>query len=293
MRCACIDIGSNTTRLLVAEPDPARPGRLIEIAAHRAFVRLSAEERRSGVPPEKAAAIAEAVAEQALTARAHDIRALRVVATAALRDAPDREQLLGRIAEAAGVEVEVISGEEEARLAFAGATAGLEPDGGVVLVADVGGGSTELAAGTPGSPPGWWASVPIGSGSLTEAHLHDDPPSPPQLDAARAHAGRAIGGARPPEVDVAWMVGGGATSLRRLCGGHLDPAAVHLVLERLLAGPAFAVALDLDLHVERVRLLPAALLVLEAIGRCAACTVRVGGGGLREGVVLDLLARVR
>jgi exopolyphosphatase/guanosine-5'-triphosphate,3'-diphosphate pyrophosphatase len=72
-RAACIDIGSNTTRLLVAEPDPARPGGLLEVAAHRAFVRLTATERRTGIPADKARAIAEAVAEQALTARANGI----------------------------------------------------------------------------------------------------------------------------------------------------------------------------------------------------------------------------
>src|SRR4051794_35325126 len=75
-RCAVIDIGSNTTRLLVAEPDPGRPGVLVEVAAHRAFVRLTAAERQAGIPPDKAQAIAEAVAEQALTARANDIAAL-------------------------------------------------------------------------------------------------------------------------------------------------------------------------------------------------------------------------
>jgi exopolyphosphatase / guanosine-5'-triphosphate,3'-diphosphate pyrophosphatase len=293
LRCACIDIGSNTTRLLVAEPDPARPGGLVEVAAHRTFVRLSADERRSGVPPEKAAAIAEAVAEQALAARAHDIDALRVVATAALREAPGREALLDRLAEAAGVEVEVLSGEEEARLAFAGAAAGLAPVDGTVLVADVGGGSTELAAGRAGAAPFWWASVPIGSGTLTEAHLRDDPPSRAQLEAARAAARRAIDAAGCPRSDLALMVGGGSTSLRRLCGPELDRATVGQMLERLTRAPAIETALDLDLHAERVRLLPAALLLLDAIGRAGSCTLRVGVGGLREGVVLDLLARVR
>ncbi|MCW2985786.1 MAG: hypothetical protein JWR63_3356, partial [Conexibacter sp.] len=69
-RAACIDIGSNTTRLLVAELDPDRPGAVVEVAAHRAFVRLTAAERRTGIPEDKARAIAEAVAEQALAARA-------------------------------------------------------------------------------------------------------------------------------------------------------------------------------------------------------------------------------
>ncbi|MCW3021650.1 MAG: hypothetical protein JWR30_972, partial [Conexibacter sp.] len=181
MRCACIDIGSNTTRLLVAEPDPSRPGVLVEVAAHRAFVRLTAAERRNGLPPDKVQAIAEAVAEQALVARASGIDGLRVVATAALRAAPGRDALLAHLSAAAGVDVEVLTGEDEARLAFAGATAPLAGTAQTVVVADVGGGSTELAAGTPGEPPVWWASLPIGSGALADAYLRGDPPGAEEL----------------------------------------------------------------------------------------------------------------
>jgi exopolyphosphatase/guanosine-5'-triphosphate,3'-diphosphate pyrophosphatase len=292
-RAACIDIGSNTTRLLVAEPAPGRPGALVEVAAHRAFVRLTAFERRSGIPEEKARAIADAVAEQALTARANDIAALRVVATAALRDAPGRDRLIARLSEAAGVPVEVLSGEEEARLAFAGATASLNGDGdGTVVVADVGGGSTELAHGAPGSAPTWWASLPIGSGALAEAYLVGDPPTAAELDAARAQAAAAVAAAGCPPADVAWAVGGSATSLRRLCGERLSASALDAALARVTRMPAIAAALDLDLHVERVRLLPAGLILLAEVARAAQCPLHVGSGGLREGVVLDLLGEV-
>jgi exopolyphosphatase/guanosine-5'-triphosphate,3'-diphosphate pyrophosphatase len=292
-RAACIDIGSNTTRLLVAEPDPRHPGALVEVAAHRAFVRLTAAERRTGIPAAKAQAIAEAVAEQALTARASDITALRVVATAALRDAPGRDDLLARLSAAAGVPVEVLSGEEEARLAFAGATAPLARNGvGAVVVADVGGGSTELAAGPPGHAPTWWTSLPVGSGALAEEHLHGDPPDRSQLDAARAEADAALGAAGCPPADVAWAVGGSATSLRRLCGERLSATTLELALARVTAAPATEVALDLDLHVERVRLLPAGLILLAAVARAARCPLHVGGGGLREGIILDLLGEV-
>jgi exopolyphosphatase/guanosine-5'-triphosphate,3'-diphosphate pyrophosphatase len=292
-RAAVIDIGSNTTRLLVAEPDPARPGALNEVAAHRAFVRLTAAERATGIPPEKARAIADAVAEQALTARANDIVGLRVVATAALRDAPGRDALLARLGEAAGVPVEVLSGEEEARLAFAGATAPIAGDGvGRVVVADVGGGSTELACGAPGGAPAWWASLPVGSGALTERHFAADPPTRDELASARAAAATAIADAGCPEADVAWAVGGSATSLRRLCGATLTADALDAALERLVAGPAPATALDLGLHVERVRLLPAGLLLLAEVARAAGCPLHVGCGGLREGVILDLLGGV-
>jgi exopolyphosphatase/guanosine-5'-triphosphate,3'-diphosphate pyrophosphatase len=292
MRAACIDIGSNTTRLLVAEPDATQPGALLEVAAHRTFVRLTARERRDGLPPDKVRAIAEAVGEQALAARAHEVDALRVVATAALRDAPGRAELLAQLSAAAGVEVEVLSGEEEARLAFAGATASLAGTADVVVVADVGGGSTELAAGAPGAPPTWWTSLPIGSGVLAEAYLRGDPPSAAAVASARTAAAAAITAAGCPRGDVAWAVGGSATSLRRLCGPELTAAALDDALARLIDRPAIEAALHHDLHVERVRLLPAGLVLLAEVARVAGCSLHVGCGGLREGVVLDLLARV-
>jgi exopolyphosphatase/guanosine-5'-triphosphate,3'-diphosphate pyrophosphatase len=292
-RAACIDIGSNTTRLLVAEPDPKRPGALVEVAAHRTFVRLTTDERSNGIPPEKAQAIADAVAEQAEAARASGIAALRVVATAALRGAPDHDALIARLGVAAGVAVEILSGEEEARLAFSGATASLVADGvGSVLVADVGGGSTELAWGEPGGTPTWWASLPIGSSALAEAHLHGDPPTAAELHAARVAAAAAIAAAGCPAADVAWAVGGSATSLRRLCGAQLTAAAFDDALARTVASPARRAAFDLGLHVERVRLLPAGLLLLAEVARAAQCPLHVGCGGLREGVILDLLAQV-
>jgi exopolyphosphatase / guanosine-5'-triphosphate,3'-diphosphate pyrophosphatase len=292
-RCAVIDIGSNTTRLLVAEPDPQRPGALVEVAAYRTFVRLTIAERRDGIPSEKAQAIADAVTEQAEAARAADSVALRVVATAALRDAPDRDALVARLGAAAGVPVEILSGEEEARLAFSGATAPLATEGiGSVLVADVGGGSTELAWGAPGGTPTWWASLPIGSSALAEAHFHGDPPTAAELEAARAEAAAAIAAADCPAADVAWAVGGSATSLRRLCGAQLTAAAFDDALARTVASPARRAAFDLGLHVERVRLLPAGLLLLAEVARVAQCPLQVGCGGLREGVILDLLAQV-
>jgi exopolyphosphatase/guanosine-5'-triphosphate,3'-diphosphate pyrophosphatase len=292
VRAACIDIGSNTTRLLVAEPDPALPGALVEVEAHRAFVRLTAAERREGLPPDKVRAIAAAVAEQAQAARACGVVGLRAVATAALREAPERAALLEQLSAAAGVEVEVLSGEEEARLAFAGATASLVGSAQTVVVADVGGGSTELAAGAPGSAPTWWTSLPIGSGMLADAHLRGDPPTADELSAARAAAATALAGAGCPPADVAWAVGGSATSLRRLCGGALTAVALDAALARLVQRPAVEAALHHDLHVERVRLLPAGLVLLAEIARTAGCPLHVGCGGLREGVVLDLLDRV-
>jgi exopolyphosphatase/guanosine-5'-triphosphate,3'-diphosphate pyrophosphatase len=293
VRAACIDIGSNTTRLLVAELDPRRPGALVELVSRRHFARLTLADRRAGIAAEKAAAIVAAVAAQAGDARAAGVAAgaMRAVATAALRDVPERDALMARLRAAAGIEVDVLGAAEEARLAFRGATATLEPDGARVLVADVGGGSTELAAGTPGGTVTWWASLPIGSGVLTDECLDADPPSAAGLAAARALAREALAAAGCPSAWRALAVGGSATSLRRLCGPVLSVPAIEAALELVCAGPAAERARALDLHVERLRLLPAGLVLLAEVARAAACPLEMASGGLREGVVLDLLAR--
>src|SRR4051794_37194416 len=144
--CACIDIGSNTTRLLVAEM--GQDG-LREVLAQRAFTRLGKGTAPDGsIAPEKIPQLGDVVAAQVAAARRLGVRRLRVVATAAIRRAPNREQLVAAIHRAAGVDVEVISAEEEARLAFAGATALLDPKpAGSIGVVDVGGGSSELVVG--------------------------------------------------------------------------------------------------------------------------------------------------
>ncbi|HEU4973901.1 MAG TPA: hypothetical protein VFT50_02335 [Baekduia sp.] len=292
-RAACIDIGSNTTRLLVAEPDARRPGGLVPLVSRRRFLRLTAAERRSGIPDAKVAALVEAVAEQTAEARDAGVgaAALRAVATAALRELPDREALVARLRDATGTAVEILEPADEARLAFHGATATLPAGAGRVVVADVGGGSTELAAGVPGGAPTWWASVPLGSGALTDACLHGDPPTAAELAAARAEVQAALAAIGCPAAGRALAVGGSATSLRRLCGPVLGADVLDGALARVAAGPAAERAVALDLHAERVRLLPAGLLLLAEVARAARCPLEVATGGLREGVVLDLLAQ--
>src|SRR5690349_6896744 len=120
MRCACIDIGSNTTRLLVAE---CAGGRLERVHEERAFTRIGrALDSESAIPAETIASVAEVVARQRSSAEEQGMTVLRVVATAAIRGAANRAELLAAIRARAGVEVVVLSGDDEARLAFHGAT---------------------------------------------------------------------------------------------------------------------------------------------------------------------------
>ncbi len=197
------------------------------------------------------------------------------------------------MAAAAGVEVELLSAEEEARLAFAGATwacrdAAPEAPLGVV---DVGGGSSELIVGTRADGVVWSRSLPLGSGDLADRHLHDDPPSHAALDAIRAEIAGALQGVAVPPVTRAVAVGGSATSLARLVGSLLDADTLAAAVDGLAAVPAERVAAVHELALERVRLLPAGILLLAAAAALMG-PLTVAEGGLREGLVLEQLDRL-
>jgi len=290
MRCACIDIGTNTTRVLVAE---ARDGDLREVVQQRAFTRLGAGLRAGGaISAEKIAEVARVVADQRALAEELGAGHLRAVATAAIRGAANRDELLAAIRARAGVEVAVLDGEQEARLAFLGATRTLgRPLDGPVAVVDVGGGSTEIAVGTTADGVAWASSFPVGSGVLTEHYLHADPPAAAELHAMREHAQGVFDGLAIPPAACAVAVGGSATSLRRLVGPVLEPATTQPALRVLSEATAAEVARRFDLDPERVRLLPAGILVLDAAAHALGRPLQIGRGGLREGVLLELADR--
>jgi exopolyphosphatase / guanosine-5'-triphosphate,3'-diphosphate pyrophosphatase len=286
--CACIDIGSNTTRLLVAD---ASDGQLRELVTQRAFTRIGKCLRTGGaIPAEKIAETAEVVRTQTAVAREVGASEIVAVATAAIRNAPNRDELLSAVREAGSMELDILSGEEEARLSFVGATRTLlEPLEGSMAVIDVGGGSSEIAIGAADGEMSWSASFRIGSGFLADAYLRSDPPSADELEKVRRHVSGTFEGLEPPPAEHAVAVGGTATSLRRLLGAEL----VHETLERgvrvLCMTPIDEVASRFELDRERVRLLPAGILVLEAISDLLALPLRIARGGLREGVLLELV----
>ena len=294
MRCACIDIGSNTTRLLVADV-VARGGadlRLVPVVERRAFTQLGRACRADAALPAAAReALARVVAEQAREARSLGARRLRVVATAALRRAADGLATCHALADAAGAPVELLNEHEEARLAFAGATCMLQGTGhdAAVAVADVGGGSAQLVAGTCAGGPSWSVSLPLGSGDLAAAYLHGDPPSAVDLSALRGAVAAALAGVAPPPVAIRLAVGGSATSLRRLAGPRLDAIGLERALATLIAAPAAVAAERFGIAPERARLLPAGIVVLEALARRLG-PLEIARGGLREGVLRELAA---
>lgn len=286
MRAACIDIGSNTTRLLVAD---RRGPRLTEVHQERAFTRLGRGVDAGGrIAEAKITELAEVVSRQLAVARAHGAVELRAVATAAVRSAANGLELVQAIAAATGLVVEVLSEADEARLAFLGAALMADEAGeGLLGVVDVGGGSSEIVVGHPPDRIVWWSSVPIGSGALAGRHLASDPPTAAQLATARREIDRALDSHAPPVPAAAVAVGGSATSLCRLAGPVLDAPALTRALGVLCGAPAAVVGHRFGIDPERAALLPCGLLILQGAADLLGVTLTVGRGGLREGVLLE------
>jgi exopolyphosphatase / guanosine-5'-triphosphate,3'-diphosphate pyrophosphatase len=288
MLCACIDIGSNTTRVLVADVEG---GGLREVLQRRAFTRLGKGLKGGEIPREKIDEVARVVAEQRRLIEQLGADAMRVVATAAIRAAANQDEFAAALRDAGWVEVEILDGTEEARLAFLGATRTLgQVLEGRVGVVDVGGGSTELATGTVSEGATWSESFRIGSGLLTDAYRCSDPPSVAELHAMREHAQGVFAGLDLPTVDAAVAVGGSAASLRRLIGAELDPESLQRAMRALSGETAEEVSRRFAIDRERVTLMPAGLTVLDAASQALGRPLQIGRGGLREGILLELAA---
>jgi exopolyphosphatase/guanosine-5'-triphosphate,3'-diphosphate pyrophosphatase len=285
---ACIDIGSNTTRLLVAE---RRGGKLREIVTQRAFTRIGKSLLSGGeIPRAKIEETAEVVATQCRIAEEVGAVDCVAVATAAIREAGNREELAAAVEDAGGMPLWILTGEEEARLAFVGATRTLaSPPHGTIAVVDVGGGSTELAIGSADGTVDWSATFRVGSGFLADSYLESDPPAVEELENVRSHVEGTFEGMDPPPADEAVAVGGTATSMRRLVGSELAHETLERGIRVLSQTPIADVAARFELDPERVRLLPAGILVLEALSDRLGLPLRIARGGLREGVLLELL----
>jgi exopolyphosphatase/guanosine-5'-triphosphate,3'-diphosphate pyrophosphatase len=282
-----VDIGSNTTRLLVAEVED---GQLREVAAVREFTLLGNAAAKDGlIPRAKIDETAEAVAAQVATARRLGARLTSVVGTAVLRDAPNADELAAAVDRLTGFPLRVLSEAAEAELSFLGATSVSDLDGGApVAVADVGGGSSEIAVGRPGEKPEWWHSLRIGSAALARECLFSDPPTPGEVARCRERAAEVVSEIHPPEVATALAVGGSATSLSVMTGARLDDRTLERVLHLLAHVNAADVARDNEIDIRRVKLLPAGISILAAIAGRLGVPLQVARGGLREGVILRL-----
>ncbi len=288
MRGACIDIGSNTIRLLVADCDGHRIDKLEQRRAYTHLCRFTSSGQ--AIPAEKIAEVVAVVEEQLAVARVLGAEWTAIVGTEAVRRAANGDALARALDERCGVALRIVAGEEEARMAFRGACSALGEAGAVTSslgVVDVGGGSSELIVGTAPDHVDWWESRALGSGDLAAACFERDPPAAAELAAAREQVQAALAGIDAPQPERAVAVGGSAASLRPLAGARLDARSFAAALELLLAGPAAVVAARFELDRERVRLLPAGLVILQAAQDRFGVPLEIVGGGLREGILLE------
>ena len=241
---AAIDCGTNTIKLLIGEPP--------DVAVRETrMVRLGQGVDRTGRLADAALARAfAAIDEYAALVREHDVSRIRFCATSATRDATNGEVFAAGVRERLGVSPEVLSGDQEAALAFDGAVRHLRTRPATpVLVVDIGGGSTELVLG--GATPGAGHSMDVGSVRLHERHLHDDPPASAQVRACvediDAHLDES-----PVDPGSAATVVGVAGTILSVVAGVLDLPAydgdvldqsvvsvseVHEFVDRLVAMP--------------------------------------------------------
>jgi exopolyphosphatase / guanosine-5'-triphosphate,3'-diphosphate pyrophosphatase len=239
-RVAAIDCGTNSLRLLVADATASSDGTVALRDVHREtqIVRLGQGVDATGMlAPEALERTRRVLVEYAGVMRRKGTERVRMVATSATRDARNRDDFFGMVRETLGVDAEVISGDEEANLAFVGAVGDLDPDDGSFVVVDVGGGSTELVVGSlvDGTATVRAArSVDVGSVRITERCLHGDPPSAEEVQDARDLAARILGEAFAvvPVAGVRTWVGvaGTITTLSAVAQrlAEYDPDAVHL-----------------------------------------------------------------
>jgi exopolyphosphatase/guanosine-5'-triphosphate,3'-diphosphate pyrophosphatase len=285
MRVAVVDIGTNSTRLLIADVD--EDGALIEQDRRTRVTRLGEGVDRTGILGEAGIArVHETLDEYAALIEVAGADARIAVLTSAVRDSANGEQFLASLRERHGLEARIISGDEEAQLTFLGAMSGRDPkDGARTLVIDIGGGSTELIVGVR-TDVAFHVSLQIGVVRQTERHLRSDPPTPAELRAL-AHEARTLierdvpAGVRQG-VARAIAVAGTATSLaavdqalepydrRRVHGYRLDLTTTRLLLARLAWMPLAELRKTRGLHHDRAPTIVAGVAilieVLEAFG---------------------------
>ena len=306
-RVAVVDIGTNSTRLLVA--DVAEDGRLTELERRTKVTRLGDRLDETGVLSEDAMGrvLSTLTEYRAIVEERHAERA-RAVLTSAVRDAANGDDFLARVrAQHDGLEARVIDGDEEARLTFRGAVSELAPTDDPTLVVDVGGGSTELVVGR-GDEVSFHVSTQAGVVRQTERHLASDPPAPAELDALAADVRSIYLEAVPAEARrkacAAISVGGTATSLGAIdldleCssandahGHEVTLAACRRILARLAALPEAERREVRGLHPDRAPTIVAGVvMVVEAVELFGLDSTVVSDHDILRGAALEMVHR--
>jgi exopolyphosphatase/guanosine-5'-triphosphate,3'-diphosphate pyrophosphatase len=286
MRVAAVDLGTNSTRLLVADVDN---GRVEEIARHSQITRLGEDvDERRKLLPLPVARVRNVLSEYRREAERLGAERVLTIGTSAVRDAENGEAFLGEIEWSYGFTTRLLSGEEEAELTRRGVANG-RAVGDETVVLDVGGGSTELITARDR------VSLDLGCVRLTERHLRSDPPAREELDDAARAVREALPDWSPRD---AIGVAGTVTSLAALELGEYDPeqthgyrisrASVERQLERLASLPLAERRVLPGLEPERAPVIVAgALIVREFLDRYGLDGLEVSERDLLHGVALE------
>lgn len=291
MKLAALDLGSNSFHLLVARTDGVRD--LTKLGSHKEVLRLGAEvQERGQLGPASFERAFAAVQRMVAVASELGAEKLMAVATSALRDARNGRAFCDECQTQLGVNIELVSGDDEARLAYSGARSALELTTGRVLVADVGGGSVELAVGDGPTCDGV-QSLPLGFLRLGRAFPIQKPGGLPRLtryvqlecEKARWQIGR---------FDTLLLSGGTARAIGKLLGGGIASASTTQVIKLCheLSGASEASLIRLGVEPTRAATLAAGAAVVSGLlAGLGPREVRISPRGLREGVILRELAR--
>ncbi|HEY6932749.1 MAG TPA: exopolyphosphatase [Marmoricola sp.] len=306
-RVAAYDCGTNSLRLLVADLDPAT-GSEEEVLREMRIVRLGEGVDRTGRISDAAMArVLAAVDDFASLAREAGATAVRFCATSAARDAANAAEFMTGVRSRVGVEPEVLDGLDEARASYAGATRSLGDAARPILVVDIGGGSTELILGDGDGRVLAEQSLDIGSVRLTERHLHDDPPTPGEVEALVADVDAALDACRVPLGDASTVVGVAGTVTTVAAGvlglAAYDRAAIHHAVladdevQRTVRG---LVSMDVAarrelgyMHPGRADVIAAGALILERLlRRTTPGTLLVSEHDILDGIAWSLVEQL-
>ena len=306
MRVAAIDIGSVTTRLMIAE---VSQGVVRELYRELAITDLGKGLAATGkLDREGIERVFEAVQRFTVSIAKHDVEVCACVATSATRDASNSDRLVARL-QSCGIDIRIIDGNQEAALSFAGATYGA-PRGANVLVVDPGGGSTEL---TWGMVPtlGGSVSVDVGSRRLTDMFIHTDPPTQDELEGCRRYIETSIqtrfhrqGGFPLTDTTTIMAVAGTATTMATVMMGidSYDPSNVHgfqvsredisAILTRFCEVDEIGRAQIPGLEPKRAPMIIAGILIIEAIFEITGVTrLTISDHDLLYGIMLEAARR--
>jgi exopolyphosphatase / guanosine-5'-triphosphate,3'-diphosphate pyrophosphatase len=289
MTVAVLDIGSNTGRLLVARRGSSTA--VVAVRTERTVLGLGHEIESTGtISPEKLELTLACARRYATLARAHGATHIDVIVTAPGRQSANAGALVAGLTHVTGVIARVLSAADEGRYAFEGATAGMTGLDVPVGVCDVGGGSTELAVGSPDRCPDDLLSMDIGSLRLTSRFLSGDPPSRRAVERAAGEVRDHLADLDGVEVATALATGGSARALRKLVGRTLDERRLDRAVRIVSRQPSDRIASAYGIHVERARVLLAGALILREAQAMLGVPLVVARGGLREGLADMLLA---